>query len=181
MVRIMAALALMVLFAANGAMAQDAKDPLAEAMERNPARFEARMVDLVAGFGGPSGLTLQGIEEHVALERAGARAAAMRRLLALDLDADGSVTQDELAVAQRAASATTRGRMERQFAGADADGDRRLSPGEITASGQAAGLAALDEGEAALLRAALRLDSNGDGALTAEDVRKAVARLDQDG
>ncbi|MFP5480099.1 MAG: hypothetical protein ACLGIE_10495 [Alphaproteobacteria bacterium] len=177
MVRFMAVLALVALFAANGAMAQQAGDPLAEAVERNPGRIEARLLDLVAGFGGPEGLTGQGIEEHIALERAADRASAMRRLLALDLDADGGVTREELAVAQRAASATARGRLERQFVAADGSGDGQLDAGEIAAAGRAAGLAALDEDEAALLRAALRLDGNGDGALTAEEVRAGLARL----
>ncbi len=177
MVRFMAVLALFALFAANGAMAQGAADLLAEAAERNPGRLEARLLDLVAGFGGSEGLTGQGIEEHIALERSGARASALRRLLALDLDADGSVTRAELLVTQRAASATGRGRLERHFAAADADGDDRLTPDEIAAAGLAAGLTGLREAEAALLRAALRLDGNGDGALTAEEVRTGLARL----
>jgi hypothetical protein len=49
------------------------------------------MLDLVAGFGGPDGLTREGIAEHVALERAAGRATAMRRLMAMDLNADGDV------------------------------------------------------------------------------------------
>ena len=178
MVRIMAALA--VLFATQGAFAQEADDPLSQAMQRNPGRFEARMVDLIAGFGGPDGLTVQGIEEHVALERAGARASALRRLLAMDLDGDGSMTRAELVVAQRAASAKARGRMERQFAGADRNSDGRIDDAELAAEGQAAALAALDEDAAALLRATLRLDADGNGALSAQELRAALARLDQE-
>lgn len=155
------------------------KDALAAAMARNPERFEAWAIDLVAGFGGPDGLRLAGIETHIALERAGARASSLRRFLAMDLDADGSVTRDELAVSQRAASAAGRGRMERQFAAADADGNAVVDPAEMAASGTAAALAALGEAEAGLLRAMLRLDADGDGALTAAEVSAAVARLDE--
>lgn len=180
MVRIMAALALAMLFAAQGAFAKDGRDPLAEAMEKDPERLVARLVDLVAGFGGPSGLTAAGIEEHIALERAAARAAALRRLWAMDLDADGSVTRPELAVSQRAASARARGRMERQFAAADLNRDGGLDPAEMAAEGQAAALAALDAGEAALLRASLRLDGDKNGALTADEVRAALAQPDQE-
>ncbi|MFC3087800.1 hypothetical protein [Tabrizicola soli] len=180
MVRIMAALALAMLFAAQGAFAEDGGDPLAEAMERNPERLAARLVDLVAGFGGPAGLTAAGIEEHIALERAAARASALRRLWAMDLDGDGTVLRAELSVSQRAASARARGRMERQFAAADLNRDGTLDGAEMAAEGQAAALAALDEGEAALLRASLRLDGDGDGALTAVEVRAALARLDQE-
>ena len=162
------------LLLAGAARAEE--DALAEEMTRNPARFEARAIDLIAGFGGPGGLRLEGIEAHVALERAGARASAMRRFLAMDLDADGSVDRNELATVQHAASAQGRGRMERQFAAADADGDAVVNAGEIAAAGTAAGLAALGEEEAGLLRAMLRLDANGDGALSVAEVSAAIAR-----
>lgn len=180
MVRIMAAVALGLMLLAQGVRAQEraAGDPLAEAMARNPDRFEAAMLDLVAGFGGPKGLTRAGIDEHVALERAGARATAMRRLLAMDLDADSGVSRDELQVAQRAASAASRGRMERTFAAADADGDGTVSAGEIAADGKAAAQRALGSEDEALLLAVLTLDADGDGALTADELRAAMTRLD---
>ena len=50
--------------------------PLAEAMRKDPARFQAMAEDVIAGYGGPSGLTPAGIEDHVTLERAAARASA---------------------------------------------------------------------------------------------------------
>jgi EF hand len=158
---------------------QAEEDALADAMARNPERFEARAIDLIAGFGGPDGLRIAGIETHIALERAGARASSLRRFLAMDLDADGTVTRDELAVSQHAASAAGRGRMERQFAAADADGNAAVDPAELAATGAAAAQAALGEDEAGLLRAMLRLDADGDGALTGAEVSAAVARLDQ--
>lgn len=161
-----------------GQAAGAAEDALAEAMARNPERFEARAIDLIAGFGAPDGLRADGIETHIALERAGARASALRRFLAMDLDADGSVTRAELAVSQHAASAQGRGRMERQFAAADADGNGSVDAGEMAASGTAAGLAALDAGEADLLRAVMQLDADGNGLLQADEVSAAVARLD---
>jgi hypothetical protein len=162
--------------ASGAAFAEE--DALAKAMSRNPERFEARMIDLIAGFGGPEGLTAEGIETHIALERAGARASALRRFLAMDLDADGSVARAELAVSQHAASAQGRGRMERQFAAADADGNDIVDAGEMAASGTAAGLAALDAGEADFLRAVMQLDADGNGLLQADEVSAAVARLD---
>lgn len=177
MVRIMAALAVALVLLAQGARAQGVADPLVEAIRQDPDRMEARLVDLVAGFGGPGGLTAEGIEAHVALERAGARASALRRFHAMDLDADGSVDRDELTVAQRAASATTRGRMERQFAQADGDADGRIDSDEIAREGRAAALRALGEEEASLLQAALQLDADGDGAVTVREVRSGVARL----
>lgn len=184
MVRLVAMVAVLVLVFAQTLRAQETsaeEDPLAKAVARNADRVSARLVDLVVGFGGPDGLTLAGIENHIAVERAGARASALRRLFAMDLDADGSVDRDELAVVQDAASAATRGRMERQFAAADADRDGTLDPAEIAADGLAAGLRALDEAEADLLRAAFRLDADGDGLLTVAEVETGVARLAQAG
>lgn len=154
------------------------EDPLTETMSRNPERFAARTIDLIAGFGGPEGLRADAIETHIALERAGARASALRRFLAMDLDADGSVTRAELATSQHAASAQGRGRLERQFAAADADGSSTVDADEMSAFGAAAGLQALGEAEADLLRALLQLDADGNGALTTAEVTAAVARLD---
>ena len=181
MVRLIVAAALALLVVTQGLRAQDQADPLAAAIGQNADRVETRLVDLVAGFGGPDGLTEQGIDAHVALERAGARATALRRFHAMDLDADGAVDREELAVARAAASAATRGRMERQFDQADTDGSGQVDLAEIAAAGRAAGLRALDEGEEALLRAAFRLDADGDGALTVQEVRAGVARLAEAG
>jgi Ca2+-binding EF-hand superfamily protein len=177
MVRLMAAVAVLVLLWVEGARAQAVETPLETAMQRNPDRFEATMLDLVAGFGGPEGLTRDGIKEHIALERASARASAMRRLMAMDLNADGDVEREEMFVAQRAASAGSRGRMERQFAAADADGDGRVTAAEIALDGKAEAMRALGEEEEALLLSILALDADGDGALSAGELRAAVARL----
>jgi hypothetical protein len=180
MVKVVAALVLVLLFVAQGVLAQEPKDPLDEAMQKNPARFEADMVDLVVGYGGAEGLTLAAIEDYIALERAGARASALRRLFAMDLNGDGAVDRQEVAVIQRAASAASRGRIERQFAGADADSSGRVDAAEIAADGQAAAMRALGEGEATMLRSLLRLDADANGALTVQEVGSAVMRLDQD-
>lgn len=179
MVRIIAAVAVLVMIWAQGVLAQQAVEtPLQRAMAANPGRFEASMLDLVAGFGGPDGLTRDGIADHIALERAGARATAMRRLIAMDLDGDGAVRRGELLVSQRAASAGTRGRMERQFAAADADTDGTVSAAEIAADGKAAAMRALGVEEEELLFSVLALDANGDQALSADELRAAFAGQD---
>jgi hypothetical protein len=161
------------------ALAQDAIEasPLDAAMGTNPDRFAARIGDLIAGFGGPEGVTLAGIDEHIALDRAGARASALRRMMAMDLDADGTLDRVELAVSQRAASASARGRMERQFRAADVDGDGRIDEGEMAADGRAASLRALGEDEAAMLRSLLTLDQDGNAALSLDELMVAVARV----
>lgn len=154
---------------------------LDRAMRKDPDRFAGRVGDLIAGFGGPDGLGPAGIEEHIALERAAARASALRRFLALDLDADGTVDRAELQVSQRAASADGRGRLERQFAAADADGNGRADAAELAEQGRIAGMRALGDEEADLLRGLMALDADGNGALTSAELARAVAGLEKAG
>lgn len=177
MVKVIAAVALVAIWWAQGALAQ-VSPAVVEAMRDNPARFEARFLDLIAGFGGPDGLTAEGIDEHVALERASARASALRRFHAMDLDADGQVTRSELRIVQRAATARARGRMERQFLSADRDGNDRIDQAEIAAEGKAAALDSVGEDEVELMRGVIALDGDGDGALDASELRAALARIE---
>lgn len=153
---------------------------LQKAMQKDPDRFASRVVDLIAGFGGADGLRLEGIEEHIALERAGARASALRRFQSMDLDFDGSIDRDELAISQRAANADGRGRLERQFAGADANADGRADAAELAEQGRIAAFRALGEEEAGFLRSLMSLDADGNGALTTAEVERAVAGMGLD-
>jgi len=164
-----------------GAAHADGAEVLADALDRNPDRVLTLAQDVIAGFGGAEGLTAEGIADYIALERAAARASAMRKLIATDLDNDGMVSRDELGVATRAASADQRGRMLRQFTAADLDGSGQLDAAEIRAEGQVAALKALTEAEADLLGALLRLDGDGNGALRLDEVETALLRLKDDG
>jgi EF hand len=174
MARLLAGLVAATLALTQGAQAEETA--LDRAMRKNPNRFADQVIDLIAGFGGADGLRPAGIEEHIALERAGARASALRRFLAMDLDGDGAVVRAELAVSQRAASAAGRGRLERSFAAADANADGRIDTAELQAAGKVAALQGLSETEAEVLRALMSLDSNGDGALHPDELRAALAR-----
>jgi hypothetical protein len=176
MVKLAAVVMVVLALWADGVLAEDGPTLLQEEMARNPDRFGAGVADLISGFGQDGALTAQGVEDHIALVRAGARATALRRLIALDLDADGDVTGKELATAQAAAGATARGRLQRQFTGADQDGDGRVTATEATADAGLAALRALDEEEAAVLRALLTLDRDGDRALSVEELDAALDR-----
>jgi hypothetical protein len=178
MVKVMAAVVL-VLLGLVGVGQAEGTTPLQEAMRKDPDRFRAMAEDVVAGFGGPGGLTPAGIEDHIALDRAAARATAIRRLLAMDLDNDATITRDELGVTLRAASATARGRLERQFTAADTNADARIDSAEMRAQGQAAALRALTEEEAGVLRALMSFDADQDGALTLVELRAALLQLDE--
>jgi Ca2+-binding EF-hand superfamily protein len=179
MVKIVAVMVLGLVLWAQNVLAQDAETALGEEMRRNAGRFQDEVTDLIAGFGQNGALTLAGIEDHISLTRAAARATAVRRLVAQDLDADGTVSRRELAVVQAAASAAARGRLERQFTAADTNGDGRIGSAEAAADREGAALRALDQEEADLLRAVLTLDADGDGALTTTELAAAMLRLDE--
>jgi Ca2+-binding EF-hand superfamily protein len=69
--------------------------------------------------------------------------------------------------------------MERQFAAADADADGKIMAAEIAADGAAAALGALGADEEALLMSVLTLDADGNGALSAAELRVAMAKVDE--
>ena len=162
----------------GAALAQSLPEALVAMMRDDPAGFLDGMTDVVAGFGGADGLSGDELEEYLALERARARASALRQVLAMDLDNDGALTRAELAVSQRAASARQRGTLQRRFDAADRDEDGRLTPGELRADADAAGFRAMSEPQAAALRATLGFDADGDGRLTMAEVKAAIAALD---
>lgn len=179
MVKVMAALVMLVVFMLQSARAEDGRGMVEDAMRKDPDRFRTMAEDVIAGFGGPSGLTPAGIEDHIAVQRAVARAAAMRRLLAMDLDNDGTVIREELAVTLRAASASGRGRLERQFAAADTDEDGQIGSAEIRTEGQIAALRSLTPDEAGVLRALMTLDADQDGSLRLDELHAAMAGPDE--
>lgn len=163
---------------ARPALAQPLPDALVWLMRDDPARFLEVTADLVAGFGVAGKLSRVGVAEHVALTRAAARATALRRLLAMDLDNDGVVDLVELQVTQRASSAPMRGRLQRQFESADVNDDRRIAADEMRAEALSAAQKALSDAEEAALYGLILLDRDGDQAVTMMEVVAALAVLD---
>lgn len=177
MVKVAAAVFVMLVVMLQSARA-DSPGLLEKALAADAARFTALAEDVIAGFGGPEGLTRSGIDDHVALDRAAARAGAMRRFLGMDLDNDGAVTRAEHAVSLRAASASARGRLERLFTATDKNADDRISAEEMRLGAAAAGLRAVTPQEEATLHALMALDGDANGALTLDELRAALVRLD---
>ena len=160
----------------------DVAPVLPEAMLKRIKAAPERFLDLAAllihGFGAGGSVDMAGIERSIALDRAGARASAQRRLLAADLDGNGAVTGAEIAVAAGAAGATTRARLITTHARADADADGTVTPAELAAHAGAEALRMVSEPEAALARAVLACDQDADGQVTMAEVRRALAALD---
>lgn len=159
------------------AQAQAVPEALAKRIKANPDRFVEEAATLIFGFGGPNGIDAAGVERFIALERAGARASVLRRLLAGDLDGDGAVTANEMQVAAGAASASQRGRMLGLLARADSDADGTATGAEIAGFAAAEALEMFDERRAQTARAVLGFDGDADGMVTLPEVQAVVARV----
>ncbi|WP_091302168.1 hypothetical protein [Gemmobacter aquatilis] len=162
-------------------MAWAGPDTLPEAMKkriaRGPEAYLAQMTRLIGGFGGVTGLKSEGIARYVAVERAAARADALRELLVADLDADGTVTAAEAEGVMQVLSARGRGGFLLTFTVADADGDGRAGPQELQAAADRAAEARLGDAAAAQLQAVLVFDADGDAAVSLRELQAGVAQL----
>jgi Ca2+-binding EF-hand superfamily protein len=174
---------------AGAAMAQDGaaqgspalSERLAKRLRDNPERFVETATGLILGHGTGGGIDAAGVNRFIAVERAAARATALRRYLAADLDDDGTVTADEAAVLVALAAARQRGRLHQAFQRADADGNGRVTPAELRSAGGVAAEAALPEVEAVQWRSLLALDDDGDGRLTLAEVKAAAQAIPDNG
>lgn len=145
-------------------------------LQKAPERFLTEASALIYGYGSEGHIGPAEIERFIALERAEARASAMRRLLAADLDNDGVIAGAELASLADAASARERGRLRQAHLAADLDGDGAVSAVELREAGQMAALDKLSEADAEVLRGFMACDLDGDGAVSLAEVRE-VTRL----
>ena len=130
---------------------------------------------LITGFGKDGGIDRQGLDHLVGLTRAEARAAALRRLQGADLDGDGVIAADELAVAMAAAAAVPRGRLQVWFGHADSNGDGAVSAVELQAYANGVALDSFSTAKAGALYAVLAFDKDGDGRVTLDEARAGLA------
>lgn len=170
----MTVLAIMALFGATAAPAQDLPAPLAARLAENPGAVLRQAEEVILGHGDGGAIGRAGILRMVAIDRASARARALAQILSADLDADGSVTAEEAQVAAAARGAVSRGRLLAQVAAADADADGRVSPAELRVVAEAQALRAVSPAREARLLDLLAMDADGDGALTLSEVRAAA-------
>lgn len=156
-------------------------DPLPEAVLRQlrsaPEPFLGLAADLIHGFGGSRGLDSAGVDRFVALERAEAWASALRRLQVADLNLDGQLTAEEVAVLAAASSAKSRGRLWAQFDKADGNTNRLVSPDELALWARAEAMRSFSTADEAIARAVLTFDGDADGFVTLEEVKAAVGAL----
>jgi Ca2+-binding EF-hand superfamily protein len=164
-----------------GAFAADAAVTLPEALTKrikgDPAAYLDEVAGLIAGYGADGAIDAAELDHVVTLERAGARAGAMAKLMRADLDGDGAVLAAEMAVLEAAAAAEDRGKLAVLFTRSDTDGDGTVSPTEMQAYASAAGLSAYSDAKAGQLHAVMAFDGNGDGKVTMEEVKAGLAAL----
>ena len=172
-------LVLMLWLVPFGLLAEGLPPAAQKKIAADPGKFMEDVQALILGYGQDGAISGAALANYIALERAGARASAVRALLAMDLDGDGAVASDEVGFAAAAASAASRARLWGLFAKADADGDGQVSPGETTTQAAAAALKRFSEAKAQAVRALLAFDRDGDGMVTLEEVAAGVAALDE--
>ena len=167
----------MLLVLSGMARAGTLSEAVLEEVRQAPEPFLQLAADLIHGFGSDLGIDAAGLDRFVALERAAARASALRRLQLADLDFDGAVTGPELAVLAGAAAAKSRGRLWALHEAADGNGDGTVAPDELRLWAAAEGLRGFSAEKEAIARAVLSFDGNADGRVTLDEVRAALAAL----
>jgi Ca2+-binding EF-hand superfamily protein len=146
-----------------------------------PDRFVADAAGLIYGFGQNGAIGQDGITAYVALERAKVRAREVARMLAADLDADGTVTSAEAAVLAASLSARDRARLKKALAASDANADGTADLTEMRMQAQAAALAAMTDTDADEIAAILAFDLDADGSVTPDEVIRGVDVLEGEG
>ncbi|GGW36603.1 hypothetical protein GCM10011452_26390 [Gemmobacter lanyuensis] len=169
-------LSLLIWFCPTLAHAVDLPAAVQKRLDRNPDAFVADALRLVAGFGGPSGLTGADIDRAIAVDRAAARAGALRDLLVADFDGDGGLSAVEVSGYLSILSARGRGDFLTTVSDADQGQDGALDPAEVGAAAARAAEAAVSVQEVAAMQALLLFDGDGDGGVTAAELRRGVAQ-----
>lgn len=144
---------------------------------KDRAEFVEAAAIAINWFGDPRGLNGAAIEDYIAAERAERRAGVIRALMAADLSADGSVSAAEVARLAPTLTPTARGRLIALHALADTDADGSAGPAEMTALARAEALRLVNDDRAETLRILLLFDTDGDGWVLLDEVRKAIAGL----
>ncbi len=165
---------------AGGAGAQAAPDipeDVLKSIQRSPSSWERTAIGLILGFGGPNGLTAQGLDQAIEVQRAEVRARARADLLVADLNDDGAVSTEERDLALRPLSESHRARLVQRLLTADANGDGTVTSAEVTAAARRVADAEPDADQLARLRAILAMNADGKGGVTVDELHRGLQRL----
>jgi len=156
------------------ALTESLPDKTLKRLVEAPDRFVEEAAELILGFGGPEGLAPAGIETAIAVRRAHVRAREIRRFALADLDNDGRLALREVQTYLPTQAAGQRARLLLGHGAADADADGVVRMDELRAYAQVLALEELPESDAALLRAFMGFDLDGDGFVQVHEVVRAV-------
>lgn len=154
--------------------AQVLPESLAAQVARDPDAYLDDLAVLISGYGKNGAIDGQGLQNFVAMERADARAMALRRLQGADLDGDGAILGDEMRIKAAASAAAARGRLILYFGKADLDRDDKVSANEVQAYANMVALQSISEEKAAKVYAVLGFDQDGDGWVTLAEAKALI-------
>lgn len=156
--------------------AQDVSEAALQRLRADPAPFLGLAAQVIAAEGEAGGIGAAGIDRFVAMERAMARASALRLQMA-DANLDGEVTMDEMSERLQGLAQVANSRLWGQFQAADGNGDGVLDAAELSAFGHAQAFSAFSEMDEALVRIVLNFDADGDGKVSLDEVQAGVQAL----
>ncbi len=156
------------------AAGQAVPGPLTKLVQRDPLGFADDVAVIIAGFGKGDAIDRAGLRNLVAMERADARAMALRRLQGADLDGDGAISGGEMRIKAAALAAAARGRLILYFGKADLQGDDAVSADELQIYAETVARGDFSDARAAEIYAIIGFDKNADGRVTLDEVRAAI-------
>ena len=140
-----------------------------------PDTYLANAASLIYGFGTGGGINAAGIDGFIAAERARIRARDMMQYLAADVNNDGDISRDEVAVLAASVQAGKRGRLQRGFDQADSNANGLLSMAELRGFAQGTALTQMSAADADALNAVLQFDADGNGVVAMDEVAAGVS------
>lgn len=155
--------------------AQGMPQALAAQVQRDPTGYLEDVAVLIAGYGRNGAIDALGLQNVVAMERADARAMALRRLQGADLNGDGAIGGDEMRIKAAALASAARGRLIVYFGKADLDRDSTVSADELQTYANLVALQDFSDEKAAKIYAVMGFDQNGDAWVSVAEVRAALA------
>ena len=164
----------------QGAGVQGLPEAVMKKLQAAPDAFLQDAAGVIYGFGTKGSIDAAGLNAFVAAERAKFRAREMARYLAGDLDNDGAINREEVAVLAGTLPAGKRGRLQRGFDQADTDANKSVSLVELRGFAQGVAMISMSEADAAAVQALLLFDLDRNGAVAMEEVAAGVGSLLQE-
>jgi len=161
-------------------LVQTLPDKTLKTLRERPEQFIETATELILGYGGAVGIGPEGIENAIRVERAYVRSREMRRLLLADLDNDGRVSRDEVAVLIPTESVGRRARLLLAHRAADENHDGVVVWSELRAFADVSAMATLTREHAAVMRALMGLDHDGDGLVAIDEIILTVQAFSKD-